>query len=292
MGSAQNESKNVQLLFLRLLRQRRKCLAFCLGVTGLTSPPIGQALADDAGDGLPSAHATIRQARLDIVADLAQLGGELYSAAADLIDRSDTSPEALTAKDVLLSAVKRVLPGPEKEQGSATRDNALVPGRGIDATLRNTQHFQRGVQPPKMAENLRIKRLDVESLVPYARNDRIHSVAQVAQIAASIEEFGWTNPILAEASGSVIAGAARLEAARAPGRVRPEVLRRDSAPLAGPDGAPSPAARRWRRIRRSGTQGSGSPGAHMMFRMASAISRNPDKEFKVKPPPLEVSYEE
>ncbi len=35
-----------------------------------------------------------------------------------------------------------------------------------------------------------------------------------------------------------------------------------------------------------------SPGADMMFRMASAISRNPDKEFEVKPPPLEVSYEE
>ncbi len=34
------------------------------------------------------------------------------------------------------------------------------------------------------------------------------------------------------------------------------------------------------------------PGADMMFRMASAISRNPDKEFEVKAPPLEVSYEE
>ncbi len=63
---------------------------------------------------MPNAHETTRQARLDIVADLAQLGSELYSAAADLIDRSDTSPEALTAKDLLLSAVKRVLPGIEK----------------------------------------------------------------------------------------------------------------------------------------------------------------------------------
>ena len=35
-----------------------------------------------------------------------------------------------------------------------------------------------------------------------------------------------------------------------------------------------------------------NPGADMMFRMASAISRNPDKEFEVNPPPLEVSYEE
>ncbi len=34
------------------------------------------------------------------------------------------------------------------------------------------------------------------------------------------------------------------------------------------------------------------PAADMMFRMASAISQNPDQEFEVKPPPLEVSYEE
>ncbi len=47
-----------------------------------------------------------------------------------------------------------------------------------------------------MAGNLRIKHLAVEALVPYARNARTHSVAQVDQIAASIEEFGFTNPVL------------------------------------------------------------------------------------------------
>jgi ParB-like chromosome segregation protein Spo0J len=36
----------------------------------------------------------------------------------------------------------------------------------------------------------------VAALVPYARNSRTHSDAQVAQIAASIREFGWTNPVL------------------------------------------------------------------------------------------------
>ena len=54
----------------------------------------------------------------------------------------------------------------------------------------------------------------VEKLIPYARNARTHSDEQVAQIAASIAEFGWTNPILAGADGIVIAGHARLLAAR------------------------------------------------------------------------------
>lgn len=54
----------------------------------------------------------------------------------------------------------------------------------------------------------------VGNLIPYARNARTHSEEQVAQIAASIAEFGWTNPILTGADGIVIAGHARLLAAR------------------------------------------------------------------------------
>lgn len=54
----------------------------------------------------------------------------------------------------------------------------------------------------------------LDDLVPYARNARTHSDEQVAQIAASIREFGWTNPILIGADGSVIAGHGRLMAAR------------------------------------------------------------------------------
>ncbi|MBS1877858.1 MAG: site-specific DNA-methyltransferase [Acidobacteria bacterium] len=54
----------------------------------------------------------------------------------------------------------------------------------------------------------------VDRLIPFARNARTHSDEQVAQIAASIAEFGWTNPILAGADGIVIAGHARLLAAR------------------------------------------------------------------------------
>jgi len=49
----------------------------------------------------------------------------------------------------------------------------------------------------------------VEDLIPYARNSRTHSDAQVAQVAASIREFGWTNPVLIDGENGVIAGHCR-----------------------------------------------------------------------------------
>lgn len=54
----------------------------------------------------------------------------------------------------------------------------------------------------------------VAELIPYAANSRTHSDAQVAQIAASIKEFGWTNPILVSGDDTIIAGHGRLLAAR------------------------------------------------------------------------------
>ncbi|WP_230598510.1 site-specific DNA-methyltransferase [Xanthomonas albilineans] len=54
----------------------------------------------------------------------------------------------------------------------------------------------------------------VDSLIPYARNAKQHSQAQVAQIAASIREFGWGAPILIDGHNNVIAGHGRLLAAR------------------------------------------------------------------------------
>jgi DNA modification methylase len=58
------------------------------------------------------------------------------------------------------------------------------------------------------------KKASVADLLPYARNARTHSDAQVAQIAASIREFGFTNPILVDGERGVIAGHGRLMAAR------------------------------------------------------------------------------
>jgi DNA modification methylase len=61
---------------------------------------------------------------------------------------------------------------------------------------------------------LHIEYRPLENLIPYARNARTHSEAQVAQIAASIKEFGWTNPVLVDGDNGVIAGHGRLLAAR------------------------------------------------------------------------------
>ena len=59
-----------------------------------------------------------------------------------------------------------------------------------------------------------IERIALEDLIPYARNSRTHSDAQVAQIAASIREFGFTNPVLVDGEGGIIAGHGRVLAAR------------------------------------------------------------------------------
>jgi DNA modification methylase len=65
---------------------------------------------------------------------------------------------------------------------------------------------------PALAKH--IEHWPVNRLIPYARNARTHSDAQVAQIAASIREFGFTNPILVDTGDGIIAGHGRLLAAR------------------------------------------------------------------------------
>lgn len=61
---------------------------------------------------------------------------------------------------------------------------------------------------------MKIVQKAVDSLIPYINNSRTHSDEQVAQIAASIKEFGWTNPILIDGENGIIAGHGRLMAAR------------------------------------------------------------------------------
>ena len=62
-----------------------------------------------------------------------------------------------------------------------------------------------------------IEHLPTDTLVPYARNSRTHSPEQVAQIAASIREFGFTNPVLIDANNTLIAGHGRVMAAQSIG---------------------------------------------------------------------------
>jgi hypothetical protein len=60
----------------------------------------------------------------------------------------------------------------------------------------------------------RSKRWSIDRLIPYAKNARTHSDAQIAAIAASIKEWGWTTPALVGEDGGLIAGHARILAAR------------------------------------------------------------------------------
>ena len=60
----------------------------------------------------------------------------------------------------------------------------------------------------------KIEQWPTAKLLPYARNSRTHSDEQVAQVAASIREFGFTNPVLVDAEGGIIAGHGRVMAAR------------------------------------------------------------------------------
>lgn len=64
---------------------------------------------------------------------------------------------------------------------------------------------------PKGAQAITMR--DVQSLIPYAKNPRTHSETQIEQIVASIERFGFTNPILLDGESNIIAGHGRLAAA-------------------------------------------------------------------------------
>jgi DNA modification methylase len=69
---------------------------------------------------------------------------------------------------------------------------------------------------------IELRRLD--QLLPFAHNSRTHSDEQIAQVAASIREFGWTNPVLAGADNVIIAGHARVLAARQLGMTEVPVI--------------------------------------------------------------------
>jgi len=60
----------------------------------------------------------------------------------------------------------------------------------------------------------KIEQIGIEELIPYAKNSRTHSDEQVAQLAGSIKEFGFNNPVLVDKDNSIIAGHGRVMAAR------------------------------------------------------------------------------
>jgi DNA modification methylase len=74
------------------------------------------------------------------------------------------------------------------------------------------KHIDKTAVLPKT--DIQVELWPIEKLIPRDNNPRTHSREQVAQIAASIQEYGWTNPILAEPDGVLLAGEGRLLAAR------------------------------------------------------------------------------
>ncbi len=74
-----------------------------------------------------------------------------------------------------------------------------------------------------MSEKLKIVYRPLQELSPYAHNARTHSIEQVAQLVESIKQFGWTNPVLIDEKGEIIAGHGRVMAA--------EMLKMDSVPV-------------------------------------------------------------
>jgi DNA modification methylase len=89
---------------------------------------------------------------------------------------------------------------------NAEGETSQLPGFAVDAVA--ADHVQFGDRA------LAVEYRPASALIPFAKNARTHSDAQVAQIAASIREFGWTNPILVDGDNGIIAGHGRLLAAR------------------------------------------------------------------------------
>ena len=65
-----------------------------------------------------------------------------------------------------------------------------------------------------LMRNLQVRLVPIDQLIPYIRNSRTHTDAQVALVAASIREWGWTNPILVGEDGTIIAGHGRVLGAK------------------------------------------------------------------------------
>lgn len=80
------------------------------------------------------------------------------------------------------------------------------------------------VKPPKPAIAEKLEWWGIDRLRPYARNSRTHSSEQIDAIAKSMQTFGWTFPILVQPDGTIIAGHARLEAAKRLGFSEVKVL--------------------------------------------------------------------
>jgi ParB-like chromosome segregation protein Spo0J len=68
-----------------------------------------------------------------------------------------------------------------------------------------------------MANTERFEKVDINKLVPYARNARTHSKEQIAQLRSSLREFGFVSPVIIDSDYNIIAGHGRVSAAKEEG---------------------------------------------------------------------------
>ena len=101
-----------------------------------------------------------------------------------------------------------------RPQNKVTRVTSYRPGYHLTPVTNQFPTRLRGGFFHSMTQTLNVEYRKVETLIPFARNPRTHSDAQVAKLAASIVEYGWTNPVLVDGSHGIIAGHGRLAAAR------------------------------------------------------------------------------
>ena len=128
------------------------------------------------------------------------LGSGTTLAAAHVLGRAGYGCEISPAYcDVILHRISKLAQQEPKLAGSGASLAEVTAERGVGGF---------------MNIDLQIERWPVERLIPRVTNPRTHTPEQVSQIAGSIKEWGWTNPILVGADNDVIAGHARLLAAR------------------------------------------------------------------------------
>jgi hypothetical protein len=120
---------------------------------------------------------------------------------------------------------QRLVPGlsvPTKHEVGGTTDENGSPADDFSGIRTPASHVDDGAKELSMKRqaqeqmllDLKIERWPIERLIPFAKNSRTHSDTQVAQIAGSIAAFGFVNPVLVGPDQVIIAGHARLLAAR------------------------------------------------------------------------------
>jgi len=120
--------------------------------------------------------------------------------------------------------VARLKEGPLPSLANGSR------ARKIQSTMKRTDQKKGETisnDPCALLKAPRLEMLPTDTLIPYARNSRSHSPEQVAQIAGSIREFGFTNPVLIDAENGIIAGHCRVLAAQKLGRDEVPCIRLD-----------------------------------------------------------------